>query len=202
MIRNAGIQESEFRRGSPQRRKRRKTDFEQEGTETRIDTITRERKKLPINVGMPKWARWITAALVCVMGLKTLQIGVRRDWTLECENTWSICGYREWFGFVKTHHWKKASALEGFIQENYPGEFTNRWRSWHAPSKNWLGQPIYCSSRQLPENGGIVDQYITGLSDPEKKALYDFFRSADAEAGDARMDNIWYAVSRGAGEGK
>jgi hypothetical protein len=139
---------------------------------------------------MPTWARWITAALVCVMGLKTLQIGVRWDLTLECENTWSTSGYREWLGFLRTHQRRKPSTLEIFIRENYPTEFTNRWRRWHATPRNWLGQPICCSSRQPPENGVIVDQFITGLSDRDRKALYDFFRTADAEAAQNKVSNM------------
>jgi hypothetical protein len=143
---------------------------------------------------MPKWARWVTAALVCVMGLETLRIGVRRDWTLECQTTWSTCGYREWFGFLRTHQWNSPSTLETFIRENYPNEFTNRWRRWHTIPRNWLGQPIWCSSRQPPENGAIVDQFITGRSDAEKKALYDFFRRANADDMDAKMSNIFNVV--------
>jgi len=137
---------------------------------------------------MPKWARWITAALVCLV---VLRIGVQRDFTLECENTWSTCGYREWLGFLKTHHWKKPSALESFIQESYPREFTNRWRKWHAtPPANLLGQQFYCGFRHPPENGRIVDEHVKGVSDPEKKALYDFFRSADAEAAQNKVNSM------------
>ena len=48
--------------------------------------------------------------------------------------------------------------------------------------------------RQPPENGAIVDQFITGRSDAEKKALYDFFRRANADDMDAKMSNIFNVV--------
>jgi hypothetical protein len=141
---------------------------------------------------MRKWVFGVCTALVCLV---VMQTGVYRDFTLECENTWSTSGYREWFGFLKARHWKKPSALEGFIQENYPGELTNRWRRWHAtPPANVFGQELYCGYRFPPENGKIVDQYITGVSDSEKKALYDFFRKADAEAAVNKVSNIFEKV--------
>ena len=36
-----------------------------------------------------------------------------------------------------------------------------------------------------------ADQYIAGISDPEKKALYDFFRTADSEAAERKVRDIW-----------
>jgi len=142
---------------------------------------------------MRKWVFWITGAVLCFFVV--FQVGVHRDFTLECQNSWSTCGYREWFGVLKTGHWKKPSALEDFIQQKYGSEFTNRWRKWHAtPPASLLGGPLYCGFRCPPENGGIVDQYITGVSDAQKKALYDFFRTADAEAAANRVSKIWETV--------
>lgn len=187
------IQESDFRgRLTAETRRRRdaKLTLNRRNRDTNSWRRWHKRQKAADECSMPTWARWITAALVCVMGLKTLQIGVRRDLTLECENTWSTSGYREWLGFLRTHQWRKPSTLEIFIRENYPTEFTNRWRRWHATPRNWLGQPICCSSRQPPENGVIVDQFITGLSDRDRKALYDFFRTADAEAAQNKVSNM------------
>jgi hypothetical protein len=135
---------------------------------------------------------WVGIALFF---LAAFRVGVHRDFTLECQSTWSTCGYREWVGVFKTRHWYKPSALESFIRQNYPGELTNRWNRWHAtPPESLLGLQFYCGFRSPPMDGMIVDRYLTGISDSEKKALYDFFCNANVEAAQKRVSNIWHAV--------
>jgi len=43
-------------------------------------------------------------------------------------------------------------------------------------------------------DGMIVDRYLTGISDSEKKGLYDFFCNANAEAAQNRISNISHMV--------
>jgi len=138
---------------------------------------------------MRKWVFWVGGALIL---FGAFRVGVHRDFTLECQNTWSTCGYREWFGVLKTRHWKKPSILEGFIRQNYQSEVTNRWHRWHAtPPESLLGVQSYCGFKSPPINGMIVDQHIAGISGPEKKALYDFFRTADSETAERKVRDIW-----------
>jgi hypothetical protein len=142
---------------------------------------------------MRKWVCWVSSAALIFFG--AFGVGVHRDLTLECQNTWSTSGYREWFGILKTRHWKKPSVLENFIRQNYPSDFTNRWRRWHAtPPESLLGGPLYCGFRHPPDNGRIVDYYLTGISDPEKKVLYDFFRNADSEAAQNKVNDLLETV--------
>ena len=150
--------------------------------------------------------KWIVIGVVTVFGFAIAnEVTVRRDIRLKCGNTLSACSYREWFGFLETDHWKKPSVLESFIRENYPKEFTNRWQKWNVVPCNLFGNPVYvCAGNKQfpPPDSEILDRYVERLPSGEKKALYDFFRSADSDAADARMSNIWYAVSRSADEGK
>ena len=138
---------------------------------------------------MRKWVFWAGGALIL---FGAFRVGVHRDFTFECQNTWSTGGYREWVGVLKTRHWKKPSTLESFIRQNYQSEVTNRWCRWHAtPPESMLGVPSYCGFKSPPISGMIVDQYIAGISGPEKKALYDFFRTADSEAAENKVRDIW-----------
>jgi len=144
---------------------------------------------------MPGMRKWFFGVGGLLLFLAAFLVGVHRDFTLECQNTWSTCGYRQWFGFLKTSHWKKPSVLEGFILQNYQGEFTNRWRVWNStPPASLLGGQLYCGHPVPPKYGKWVDQYITGVSDAEKKALYDFFRTAESQAVEDKFSNIFVTV--------
>jgi hypothetical protein len=91
----------------------------------------------------------------------------------------------EWFGLLKTDHRRRTSALESFIRENYPKKLTNRWQKWNIVSCNFFGSPVYaCGGNRKfpPPDNEILDRYVERLPNPGKKELYDFFRSADAEA--------------------
>jgi hypothetical protein len=91
---------------------------------------------------------------------------------------------------------EEALGLESFIRQNYPGELTNRWHRWHAPPPaNLLGQEFYCGFRHPPETAGSL-MVCKVVSDPQRKALYDFFRSADAEAAQKRKSMACRFIGR------
>jgi hypothetical protein len=145
---------------------------------------------------------WIVIGVVTSFGVVIAnKVTVCRDVRLKCGNTGSTCSYREWFGLLETGYWRKPSVLESFLRENYPKEFTNRWQNWNVVRCNVFGSPVVAcgGNRQFPPpDSEILDRYVERLPGAEKKALYDFFRSADSDAAEARMSNIWCAVSRSA----
>jgi hypothetical protein len=121
---------------------------------------------------------------------------VCRDWGLVCENTGSRRGHRQWFFGLRTGDWYKRSKLEEFVASTYPNELSHRWTSYMGTGKNVLGQPVL---RGHGTPGPIVnlqlqmwDAYVEQLSDPDKKALYETFRSGDE-------DRIGQAVERALG---
>lgn len=147
------------------------------------------RKRIVI-VAIPLMAFAVGALFVPV-------IQVRRDWAFKCENTGSEHGYTVWLGFVRTAEWKRTSALEAFIRQRCPTEFTNRWVSYAGTGRNLSGQAILYGHGR-PALVGLkietLDEYTHGLSDEEKRALYDFFRGATREEAKARAKEIWEAV--------
>ena len=110
---------------------------------------------------------------------------VYRDWAYICENTGSRKGHREWFLGYTTGHWYQKSALEEFVQREFPGELHQRWTSYAGTGKNALGRPVLFGHGRpgaiLCLRTEFFDRYVAQLSRTEKKALYDLLSSDQQE---------------------
>jgi len=85
---------------------------------------------------MRKWCVIGFVIFVAAVVLLLPVVQVRRDWAFKCENTGSEYGYTVWPGMVRKDAWSKTSALEAFIRQRYPSEFTNRWVSYEGTGRN------------------------------------------------------------------
>ena len=122
---------------------------------------------------------------------------VRHDLAFKCENTGSEYGYTVCLGMFRKEVWNKTSALEAFIRQRYPSEFTNRWVSYAGTGRNVFGRAVlYGHGRPalVHLKTEVLDAYTRDLSDDEKKKLYDFLRTASRQEAVANVKKISEAV--------
>ena len=91
---------------------------------------------------MKKSIKYMIIGIITYIILLFISLSVEAycDYGFICENTGSTKGYREWIFGVKTGHWYEKSALEAFIQNNYPDTLENRWTCYEGTGKNIFGR--------------------------------------------------------------
>ncbi len=119
-----------------------------------------------------------------------------REWVFICENTGSYKGHIEWFFGQQTSYWYEKSALENFIQKNYPDiNIEHRWTSCSGTGRNIFGMALlYGHGRPGPIMDipyGLLDEWIhTG--EPERiRELYELLASdKDHDVKKKRIDEV------------
>jgi hypothetical protein len=145
------------------------------------------------------WIFW-TAGTVAALALLFISVTFvcYRDWAFLCENTGSHMGYREWWFGLRTKPWHQRSAVEAYIQENYPDELAHRWTSYAGTGKNiYGGKLLHGHGRPGPLKHLKLDHLnrsFTAMSDTDKKAFYDLLVSADNAAIEAKVDSMMEAL--------
>jgi len=135
--------------------------------------------------------RFSILVFVVVSALVLFSTEVYRDWGFICANTGSRRGHRDWLGTFETSHWYKESELESFIKKNYPSEFKHRWTSYEGTGRNIFGTAVL---RGHGRPGAILQlspELLVGMSDTDKKQLYDLLVQGDPKVIRARIEQLF-----------
>lgn len=121
--------------------------------------------------------------VVVVLALVLPAVQVCRDWAFVDRNTGSRKGYREWSLGWRSGSWYRESAVEAFMRSKHPAEFRQDWVSYAGTGRNIFGGATLTGhgrpGRIVLLRTETIDDYCRGVSETEKRRLYDVFASGD-----------------------
>lgn len=84
------------------------------------------------------------------------------------------------------------------MSTNHPDELQHRWTSYAGTGKNIFGMVRLRGHGQpgpiLLIRSETLDEHVRGLDDAGKKALYEVFRSGDADRIEREIDRIYRSL--------